>query len=125
MNFWDFLWLIIWSFFFVAYLIVLFQIILDLFRDKDLSGVLKAVWLIALLIFPLITGLIYLIVRGRGMAERHAAAARAAREATDSYIQSGAAKPTAADEISSAKALLDNGTITQAEFDQLKAKALA
>ena len=72
MDFWDFFWLLVWSFFFVCYLMVLFQVIGDLFRDKDLSGWWKALWIIFLIIFPFLALLIYLIARGRGMAERQA-----------------------------------------------------
>ena len=126
MNFSDFFWLLIWSFFFVCYLLVLFQIIADLFRDKDLSGWWKALWVIFLIIFPFLAALIYLIARGRGMAERQAGAMRDAQAATDQYIQSVASQGgSPADQIASAKSLLDSGAITQAEFDQLKQKALA
>jgi hypothetical protein len=126
-DFWSFFWLLVWSFFFVAYLMILFQIIVDLFRDQTLSGWLKAVWMICLLFFPVITAIIYLIARGQGMAGRHLASAQQARAATDDYIKSvaGSGSSSAADQISSAKSLLDSGAITQAEFDQLKAKALA
>jgi hypothetical protein len=125
MDFSDFFWLLVWSFFFVCYLIVLFQIIADLFRDKDLSGWWKALWVIFLIIFPFLAAVIYLIARGRGMAERQAGAARSAQAATDQYIQSVAGKSNPADQIASAKSLLDSGTITQDEFDKLKQKALA
>jgi len=125
MDFWHFFYLLIWSFVFVAYLMVLFQIIGDLFRDRDLSGWLKALWIIGLIIFPFVVALIYLIARGKGMAERHMAAVQTAQKATDQYIQSVAAQSAPADQIASAKALLDAGTIDQAEFNQLKAKALA
>jgi hypothetical protein len=125
MDFWHFFYLLIWSFVFVAYLMVLFQIIGDLFRDRDLSGWLKALWIIGLIIFPFVVALIYLIARGKGMAERHMAAVQTAQKATDQYIQSVAAQSAPADQIASAKALLDAGTISQTEFDQLKAKALA
>ena len=125
MNFSDFFWLLIWSFFFVCYLLVLFQIIADLFRDKDLSGWWKALWVIFLIFFPFLAAVIYLIARGRGMAERQAGAARSAQAATDQYIQSVAAQGNPADQIASAKSLLDSGTITQEEFDKLKKKALA
>lgn len=124
-DFWDFFWLLLWSFFFVAYLILLFQILTDLFRDRHLSGWLKAVWVVFLIIFPFLTALVYLIVRGGGMAERQAAAMRAAKAETDQYIQQTAGHVSPAHQIETAKALLDAGTITQAEFDQLKAKALA
>jgi type VI protein secretion system component VasK len=125
MDFSDFFWLLIWSFFFVCYLMVLFQIIGDLFRDRELSGWLKALWIIFLIIFPFLAAVIYLIARGKGMAERQAGAVRSAQAATDEYIQSVATKGNPADQIASAKSLLDSGTITQEEFDKLKQKALA
>ena len=124
MDFWDFFWLLVWSFFFIAYLIVLFQIIADLFRDKDLSGWWKAVWIVFLIFLPILTSLVYLIARGRGMAERQVSAVAQAKQDTDAYIrQVAAASP--ADQIASAKSLLDAGAITPEEFAQLKAKALA
>jgi hypothetical protein len=125
MNFSDFFWLLIWSFFFVCYLMVLFQIIGDLFRDKDLSGWWKALWIIFLIIFPFLAAVIYLIARGRGMAERQVGAVQNAQAATDQYIQSVASRGNPAEQIASAKTLLDNGTISQDEFDKLKQKALA
>ena len=125
MGFWDFFWLLVWGFFFVMYLMVLFQIISDLFRDHAMSGWLKAVWIIALLIVPFLTALIYLIARGQGMAERQSRQVEATRAATDQYIQSVAAQTNPAEQIASAKALLDSGTITQDEFAALKRKALA
>ena len=125
MSFWDFFWLLIWSFFLVCYLMVLFQIITDLFRDKDLSGWWKALWIIFLIIFPFLAALIYLIARGRGMAERQAGAAQSAQVAPDQYIQSVATRSHPAEQIASAKTLLDNGTISQDEFDKIKQKALA
>jgi hypothetical protein len=125
MDFSDFFWLLIWSFVFVFYLMVLFQIIGDLFRDRELSGWWKALWIIFLIIFPFLAALIYLIARGRGMAERQAGAARSAQAATDEYIQSVAGKGNPADQIASAKSLLDSGAISQEEFEKLKQKALA
>ena len=124
MNFWDFVWLLIWSFFFVMYLMVLFQIIGDLFRDPEVGGFAKAVWIIGLIVLPLVVALIYLIARGRGMAERQSGAVRQARAETDQYVKSVAAT-SPADQIASAKTLLDAGAISQTEFEQLKAKALA
>ena len=125
-SFWDFLWLLFWSYIFVAYLILLFHIFGDIFRDRDLGGFAKALWTIGLIFFPFLMALIYLIARGRGMAERQAGAMRKAQADTDQYIKSVAGtKTSAADQITSAKALLDSGSINPAEFDQLKAKALA
>ncbi|MFD6090837.1 SHOCT domain-containing protein [Oerskovia sp. NPDC060338] len=126
MDFWDFFWLLIWSFVFIAYLMVLFQILSDLFRDHTLNGWWKALWIIALVIFPFLTALIYVIARGKGMTERQIAAANAAKAQADSYIRTvatGGQSP--ADQIATAKSLLDAGTITPEEFASLKAKALA
>jgi predicted PurR-regulated permease PerM len=125
MSFWDVIWFIIVSFAFIAYLMVLFNIVVDLFRDRNVSGILKAVWMVCLIFFPFITAVVYLIVRGGGMADRQAAMMSRAVEAQDAYIKSVAGTVTPADQISQAKALLEDGTITQAEFDALKAKALA
>ena len=121
----SFFWLLVWSFFFVMYLMILFHIIGDLFRDRELSGWWKALWVIALIIFPFLTALIYLIARGRGMAERQAGEMQRAQEATDSYIQQVAGRSNPTEQIATAKNLLDQGTITQTEFDRLKASALA
>lgn len=124
-SFWDFFWFIISFFLLMAYLVVLFQVITDLFRDRDTSGWVKAVWVFFLVFLPMLTALIYLIVRGKGMTERSVAAARSAQADAEAYIRSvsaGAGSP--ADEITRAKALLDSGAIDQAEFDALKAKAL-
>ena len=125
-SFWDFFWLLIWTFFLVMYLMILFHIIGDLFRDKDLSGWWKALWIIFLIIFPFLAAFIYLIARGKGMAERQAGEMRKAQVATDQYIKSVASQGSSpADQIASAKSLLDSGAITQEEFEQLKVKALA
>ena len=115
-----------WAFSFlilISYLMVLFSIIGDVFRDRELSGGAKALWVFCLIFFTFITALIYLIVRGKGMNERSEAQAAQAREAANSYIRSVAGSP--ADEIGRAKALLDAGTITADEYSSLKAKALA
>ena len=125
MDFGDFLWLLIWSFFFVCYLMILFQIIGDLVRDKDLSGWWKALWIIALIFVPFLTALIYLIARGRGMAERQTGEVRQAQAATESYIQDVAGRGNPTQQIATAKGLLDDGTITAGEFERLKATALA
>jgi hypothetical protein len=124
-DFWDFFWLLIWSFFFVMYLMLLFQIIGDLFRDRELGGGVKAVWMVGLLFLPFLVAFIYLVVRGKGMAERRLGAMQQARVATDEYIQSVAGAASPADQIASAKSLLDSQAITPDEFDRLKAKALA
>jgi ABC-type multidrug transport system fused ATPase/permease subunit len=125
MGFWDFLWLLFWTYIFVAYLMLLFHIFADVFRDRDMGGFAKALWVIFLIVAPFLSVLIYLIARGREMAERQAQAARQAQAETEQYIQAGASTQNSAEQIASAKALLDDGTITPAEYEQLKVKALA
>ena len=124
-NFWDFIWLLFWTFAFVAYLFAIFAIIGDLFRDHKTNGWLKALWIIFLIFLPFLTALIYLIARGKSMAERSAVEAADAQQATNAYIRQVATTASPAEEIGKAKALLDSGSITQAEYDALKAKALA
>lgn len=108
---------------FITYLMALFSIITDLFRDKELNGFVKAIWLIALIFFPFITALAYLIFRGGGMNKRAMAQAQAQKDATDAYIRTVSSGP--AEQIAQAKALLDAGTINVEEFNAIKAKALA
>ena len=124
-NFWSIVWWFFWCFAFVAYLFALFAIIGDLFRDRKLNGWWKAVWIIFLIFVPFLTALVYLIARGNGMAERSAKEARAVQRDTDAYIRNVAGSKSPTEEIAHAKELLDAGTITQAEYDQLKAKALS
>ncbi|MEU4321392.1 SHOCT domain-containing protein [Nocardia fluminea] len=121
---WDVLWVIIVSFCFVAYLMLMFYLLTDLFRDRATSGWVKAVWVVCLILFPLITGLVYLIFRGSGMAERTAEAQQQARSEANDYIRQAAGTNSAA-QIADGKKLLDAGAITEAEFQQLKAKALS
>ncbi|HEY5117046.1 MAG TPA: SHOCT domain-containing protein [Nakamurella sp.] len=127
-NFWDIIWIVVWTFLFVAYLMIFFRILVDLFGDKELSGWFKAIWIIALIFVPFLTALIYLIARGRGMAERQMAAMQQAQSQQAAYIREvagGSDGKSSAQHIADAKALLDTGAINQAEFDKLKAKALA
>ena len=122
---WDFLWHFLIIFAWIAYLLVLFQILVDLFwRDHKTSGWVKAVWVVFLILVPWLTALVYLIARGKGMTERAQAAALAAKKETDDYIRQAAGR-SPAEEIAHAKELLDAGTISQPEFDSLKAKALS
>ena len=117
-----------WVFVFFAYLMVLFSIIGDLFRDSELNGWVKAIWIIFLIFVPFLTALIYLIARGNGMTKRGLAQAAEQRKLQDEYIRqtAGTAAPASSvDDIAKAKSLLDSGAITQAEFDAIKAKALA
>lgn len=120
---WDVvLWALMFTVF-IGYLMALFSVITDLFRDHKLNGWFKAIWFVCLIFFPLITVLVYLIARGRGMTERSIAQQQAAQSAADDYIRQVAGSP--AHDIAKAKELLDAGAITQAEFEQLKGAALA
>jgi len=127
-SFWETLWVgfwwIVWAFAFIAYLMVLFNILFDIFRDHALKGWAKAIWVIFLVFVPFLTALVYLIARGNGMAERGAAQAKAQRDAADTYIRNVAgSSPT--DEIEKASKLLAAGQISADEFARLKAKALS
>lgn len=122
---WDFLWHFLIIFAWIAYLLVLFQILTDLFwRDHQTSGVVKALWVVFLFVIPWFAALIYLIARGKGMSTRAHEAAVAAKQQTDDYIKQAAGR-SPAEEIAHAKELLDAGTITQGEYESLKSKALA
>ena len=124
MLFWEILGWMLWATVFIGYLFALFAIITDLFRDRELNGWWKALWVVFLIFLPFLTALIYLIARGQGMAERSGRAARDAEDAAQTYIREVAgASPSA--EIAAAAALLEAGSISTAEFEQLKAKALS
>jgi magnesium-transporting ATPase (P-type) len=112
-------------FLFFAWFMCLFWVLGDIFRSKDIGGGAKTFWIFFVIIIPWLGILVYLIARGKGMQERQLEQSREMQAAQASYIQSVAGSTTAADQIASAKSLLDAGTITQAEFDALKAKALA
>ena len=124
MSFWDIVWFIVISFAFVAYLMVMFSILGDLFRDRGTSGGVKAVWVLFLVFFPFITALVYLAVRGGSMGERSMRAAAEQRRQQDAYIREVAATASPTEQISKAHALLDQGVISQSEYDALKTKAL-
>lgn len=126
MSLGEFFWslLVIYAMFF--YFLILFRVIGDLFSDKDTSGVMKTLWLIALILLPFITLFVYLIVRGSAMNQRALDRARDIDLAQQAYIRevsgSGADPAT---QIEKAHQLLTSGAISQAEFDSIKAKALS
>jgi Short C-terminal domain/Phospholipase_D-nuclease N-terminal len=124
MSFWDIVWFIVISFAFVAYLMVMFAIITDLFRDPKASGFAKAVWFLALIFLPFITSVVYLIAKGNDMGQRQVQSAQQAREQQEAYIKEVAGSTGPADQIAQAKSMLDAGAITPAEFERLKEKAL-
>jgi len=125
-DFWDVLLWSFWFFIWIAALMVWFRCLFDLFGDHTLSGWGKAGWSILLIFVPWLGALIYLIARGRSMTERQMKAIAEQQAAQQDYIQQVAGKSASpASQISDAKALLDSGAISQAEFDSLKAKAMA
>ena len=116
----------LWLFFLFAYLMILFNIFSDLFRDPDISGPATAAWIVVLIFLPLVSSLVYVLTRGSGMRERSAREVAAVRRAQDEYIRSVAGTGTGpAAQIEQAHVLLDKGAISREEFEQIKAKALA
>ena len=125
----DFGEVLLWSFWFfiwIAAIMIWFRCLFDMFGDHTLSGLGKAGWAILLIFVPWVGALIYLIARGRSMTERQMTAMAQQQAAQEQYIQQVAGTSTGpADQIASAKTLLDSGAISTTEFDTLKAKALA
>ena len=119
----DILWTMFIFFLFIIWIWILITVFVDIFRRKDTSGFSKALWIIFVIILPYLGVLIYLIANHDGMADRNLAQMQQQKDATDDYIRS--VSGGAAGEIEKAKGLLDSGAITQAEFDSIKAKALA
>jgi Phospholipase_D-nuclease N-terminal/Short C-terminal domain len=126
-SFADIFWSVLWFFFLFIWIMILFQILGDLFRDHSASGVEKTLWVLFLVFLPFLAVFVYLIVRGKGMGERAAARQQQAQQQFDGYVREVAATGdgSPAEQIARAKELLDAGTIDQSEFDRLKAKALA
>jgi len=118
-------WTMLIFFAFVVWLWILFTVIADLFRRHDTSGFMKVLWIIFIIVLPYLGVFVYLIVEHKGMTERAVASQKAAQSQFDDYVQSVAAKTDPTEQINKAKSLLDSGAITQAEFESLKAKALA
>ena len=125
MDFWDVVWFIVISFAFVAYLMVLFSILTDLFRDRETGGFAKAVWVVALIFLPFLTALIYLVARGHGMSERSMKEAAYMQKQQEAYIRDVAGKTNPVDQVAQARKMLDAGEISQSEYERLKEKALA
>jgi predicted PurR-regulated permease PerM len=120
----DFFWSMLLIFLWIAWIFILLRIIIDVFR-RDESGLKKTAWVIFLIFIPFLGVLVYLIVNGGGMTRRDIEQSQAAQAQMDSYIrQTAGGGGGSAAEIAKAKELLDSGAITQAEFDQIKQKAL-
>jgi hypothetical protein len=114
-------------FLFFAWFMCLFWVLGDIFRSRDMGGGSKTLWVIFVIVIPWLGILVYVIARGHGMQDRQLEQAREMQAAQAEYIKSVATSPSggATSQIADAKGLLDSGAITQVEFDQLKAKALA
>jgi hypothetical protein len=119
------LWSLLWLFMFVVWFWLLISIFGDLIRDQEMSGWGKAAWVFAVIVFNWIGILVYLIVRGKGMAERSAQEQQQAKADFDDYIRSQAGGSGPADQIEKAKSLHDSGAISDEEYAALKAKALS
>ena len=123
----DIIWSMLWLFFLFIWIMILVQVLIDLFRDHEMSGVAKALWVIALVFLPFITVFVYIIARGSSMTQRSIDEAVAERKSFDSYVRETAASTpsSTADEIAKLAALKDQGIITDAEFAAQKAKLMA
>jgi len=121
----DVFWTMLVFFVWVAWFMLLFRVIGDIFRRDDLSGLGKTGWLIFAIVLPFLGVFIYLITQNEGMTQREIDRAQARRAQFDDQVRSAAGSGGATAEIEKAKQLLDSGAITQAEFDALKQKALA
>ena len=124
-TFGDVLWSMFVFFLWVLWFWLLFTVFGDLFRRHDIGGGAKTLWVIFVIIAPFLGTFVYLIAEGKGMGERQLQRVQASQTQMDSYVRTVASSSNAADQIAKAKELLDNGTLTQPEFDQIKAKALA
>ena len=125
-TFGQVMWTMLVFFCWVLFFWLLFIVFGDLFRRTDIGGWAKAGWCVFVIVLPFLGVLVYLIAEGKGMGERNMSDAAAAQAQMDAHVRAVAGSGGgAADEIAKAKQLLDSGTITQAEFDGLKAKALA
>lgn len=123
MQFGQFLWSLLIIFFMIMYFMVLFSVVIDLFRNHQMNGFVKALWIIFLIFIPLISLLVYVIVYGRNMALRQQTAVVEAQQDQAAYIkQVAGTSPT--EQITQAHQLLSSGAISQSEFDSIKAKAL-
>jgi hypothetical protein len=110
---------------FFVWLWLLFTVFADVFRRTDISGWVKVAWIIFVIIIPYLGVFVYLIAEHRGMSERSMQQQEAAKSQMDAYVRSVAGQRDPSDQIANAKRLLDEGTISQAEFDQIKQRALA
>ncbi len=118
-------WTMLIFFGFIVWLWILFAVLTDLFRRRDISAWAKVAWIVVVVVLPYFGVLIYLIAEHSGMTERTLEQQQAAQAQVDEYVKSVAVKSDPAEQIAKAKQLLDSGTITQTEFDGIKRTALA
>ncbi len=118
-------WTMLIFFAFVIWIWILITVLIDIFRRHDTSGFAKVLWIIFIIVLPYLGVFVYLIVEHKGMTERAIKQQEATQSQMDKYVQSVAAQTDPAEQITKAKGLLDAGTISQTEFDQIKQKALA
>jgi hypothetical protein len=118
-------WTMLIFFAFVIWIWILITVLIDIFRRHDTSGFAKVLWIIFIIVLPYLGVFVYLIAEHKGMTERAIKQQEAAQSQMDKYVQSVAAQTDPAEQIAKAKGLLDAGTISQVEFDQIKQKALA
>ncbi|WP_105974562.1 SHOCT domain-containing protein [Streptomyces geranii] len=120
--FWTMMWVFLW----ILWIILLFRVLGDVFRDDDLSGWAKTGWTLFLLVLPFLGILVYLIVRGRDMGKREHQAARARQDSLDAYIrQTATGTGGHADELAKLSELKNKGDLTEAEFQHAKEKVLS
>lgn len=118
-------WTMLIFFAFVIWIWILITVLLDLFRRHDISGWVKVLWIIFIVVLPYLGVFVYLIAEHGGMTERAVKQQSEAKAEFDKYVQSVATQSDPTEQIAKAKQMLDAGTINQDEFDQLKRKALA
>ena len=124
-TFWQVIWTMFIFFLWIIWIWLLIVVFSDLFRRHDCSGWAKAGWSVFIILLPFLGVFVYLIAQGQQMGERRMAEVQAAQTDMDTYVKSVAASADPAEQIAKAKQLLDSGAIDQAEFDAIKAKALA
>ena len=121
----DVFWTMLWFFLFFIWLMLLFRVFMDIFRSEDMGGWGKALWVIFVVVLPFLGILVYIIARGKGMAERDVNSYQAAEAANQQYIRETVGAGSSADEIQKLAALRDQGVISDDEFAAQKAKLLA
>jgi predicted PurR-regulated permease PerM len=121
----DVLWTMLIFFIWIAWFMILFRVLIDIFRRHDIGGGSKVLWIVLVILVPFLGVFIYIVTQSHHMAERDMKQAQASQAQFDDYVKSVAGSGGAAAEIEKANALLSSGAITQAEFDEIKRKALA